>query len=137
MRAALNVYGDQTRKIWVADLFEGLPKPDGRYQQDEGDIHWTISELAISLDVVKENFPDTACWMSACVFSRAGSRTRYRQRRLSDWQSYGWMAICTHPLWTLSRASIRNSHPVVMPSSMITRLKRAEKQSPTSANGIK
>jgi O-methyltransferase len=34
MRAALNVYGDQVRKIWVADSFEGLPKPDGRYQQD-------------------------------------------------------------------------------------------------------
>src|SRR5262249_40597628 len=56
MRAALNVYGDQTRKIWVADSFEGLPKPDGRYHQDEGDIHWTMSPLAISLDQVKDNF---------------------------------------------------------------------------------
>jgi O-methyltransferase len=56
MRATLNVHGDQTRKIWVADSFEGLPKPDGRYQQDEGDLHWTHSELAISLDQVKANF---------------------------------------------------------------------------------
>jgi O-methyltransferase len=56
MRAALNVYGDQNRKIWVADSFEGLPRPDGRYQQDEGDLHWTHSELVVSLDQVKANF---------------------------------------------------------------------------------
>lgn len=57
MRAALNAYGDRTRKIWVADSFEGLPRPDGRYQQDEGDIHWTFSHtLAVSLDQVKANF---------------------------------------------------------------------------------
>jgi O-methyltransferase len=57
MRAALNAYGDQTRNIWVADSFEGLPKPDGRYQQDDDDLLWTMSHtLAISLDQVKANF---------------------------------------------------------------------------------
>jgi len=56
MRAALKAYKDDTRQVWVADSFEGLPKPDGRYQQDKGDPHWTFSELAISLDEVKENF---------------------------------------------------------------------------------
>lgn len=57
MRAALNAYGDASRKVWVADSFEGLPKPDGRYSQDEGDLHWTASHtLAISLDQVKANF---------------------------------------------------------------------------------
>jgi O-methyltransferase len=57
MRGALNAYGDQTRNIWVADSFEGLPRPDGRYQQDEGDLHWTMSHtLAVSLDQVKANF---------------------------------------------------------------------------------
>lgn len=57
MRAALNAYGDRTRKIWVADSFEGLPKPDGRYGQDEGDIFWKFkSTLGISLDQVKSNF---------------------------------------------------------------------------------
>jgi O-methyltransferase len=51
MRAALNTYGDQTRKVWVADSFEGLPKPDDCYLQDEGDILWTFSHtLAVSLD---------------------------------------------------------------------------------------
>jgi O-methyltransferase len=57
MRAALNVYGDQTRRIWVADSFEGLPKPDGLYQQDEGDLGWMLNHtLAVSLDQVKANF---------------------------------------------------------------------------------
>jgi hypothetical protein len=57
MRAALRAYMDNTRQVWVADSFEGLPKPDGRYQQDEGDLHCTMShELAISLDQVKSNF---------------------------------------------------------------------------------
>jgi hypothetical protein len=57
MRAALNVYGDQTRRIWVADSFEGLPKPDGRYQQDKGDLFWIFNHaLAVPLAQVKANF---------------------------------------------------------------------------------
>jgi O-methyltransferase len=57
MRAALNAFGDAERKVWVADSFAGLPAPDGRYQQDEGDTHWKMSHvLAITLDDVKANF---------------------------------------------------------------------------------
>jgi O-methyltransferase len=57
MRAALQAYGDTTRRVWVADSFEGLPKPDGRYDQDKGDRHWKKSDfLGVSLDQVKANF---------------------------------------------------------------------------------
>ena len=57
MRAVLKVYGDQTRLVWVADSFQGLPKPDGRYHQDAGDRHWEMSHtLGISLEQVKSNF---------------------------------------------------------------------------------
>jgi O-methyltransferase len=57
MRALLKVYGDQTRLVWVADSFEGLPKPDGRYQQDEGDRFWEINHtLAVPLEQVQANF---------------------------------------------------------------------------------
>jgi len=57
MRALLKVYGDQTRLVWVADSFEGLPKPDGRYQQDEGDRFWELSHtLAVSVEQVQANF---------------------------------------------------------------------------------
>ncbi len=57
VRAALNAYADQSRTVWAADSFEGLPRPDARYQQDEGDLHWTANHtLAVSLDQVKANF---------------------------------------------------------------------------------
>lgn len=57
MRAALDAYADKTRHVWVVDSFEGLPKPDGRYRQDDGDPHWTKgATLAISLDEVQTNF---------------------------------------------------------------------------------
>jgi O-methyltransferase len=57
MRAALQAYDDNSRTVWAADSFEGLPKPDGRYSQDSGDRHWKKSEvLGIPLDQVKANF---------------------------------------------------------------------------------
>jgi O-methyltransferase len=57
MRAALEAYGDTSRQVWVADSFEGLPKPDGRHEADKGDRHWKKSDiLGVSLDQVKANF---------------------------------------------------------------------------------
>jgi O-methyltransferase len=57
MRAALRAYGDGAREVWVADSFAGLPKPDGRYEQDAGDRHWKKSDvLGVSLERVKANF---------------------------------------------------------------------------------
>lgn len=57
MRAVLKAHGDATRTVWVADSFQGLPKPDGRFAQDRGDSHWRFQNiLAVSLDEVKENF---------------------------------------------------------------------------------
>jgi O-methyltransferase len=56
MRGYLAVYDLPERNVWVADSFEGLPKPS--LAQDEG---WDFSAaempiLAVSLDEVKENF---------------------------------------------------------------------------------
>lgn len=57
MRAILKVYGDTTRKVWVADSFEGLPEPDPtKYPADAGDLHYTQGQLAVSLEQVKSNF---------------------------------------------------------------------------------
>ncbi|MBU5673883.1 TylF/MycF family methyltransferase [Paenibacillus brevis] len=45
------------RNIWVADSFEGLPKPElERYPQDAGDIHHTYNFLRVSLEEVQNNF---------------------------------------------------------------------------------
>lgn len=57
MRAMLKAFGDTTRTVWVADSFEGLPRPNAAdYPEDEGDIHHTHPELAVDLETVKENF---------------------------------------------------------------------------------
>jgi O-methyltransferase len=56
MRAILLAYGDLTRTVWVADSFQGLPKPNPDYPADREDGLWTKTELAVSLDEVKANF---------------------------------------------------------------------------------
>jgi len=57
MRAILKVYGIEDRIVWVADSFEGLPRPDEeKYPKDRGDGHHTISYLAVSLEEVQKNF---------------------------------------------------------------------------------
>jgi O-methyltransferase len=56
MRGALDAFGDAQRIVWAADSFQGLPRPDVRHQADAGDRHWTVPELAVSLDEVKDNF---------------------------------------------------------------------------------
>jgi O-methyltransferase len=57
MRGVLAAHGATDRTVWVADSFEGLPKPDAeRYPADEGDDHWTRPELAVSLEQVQANF---------------------------------------------------------------------------------
>ena len=53
MRAALQVYGDTERSVWVADSFEGLPSPDYRLNPNLG---WEQGEMSASLEEVKENF---------------------------------------------------------------------------------
>jgi O-methyltransferase len=57
MRALLKEANITDRNVWVADSFEGLPKPDeDKYTADKGDRHHKYKELAISLDEVKSNF---------------------------------------------------------------------------------
>lgn len=48
---------NEKRKVYVADSFQGLPQPNVElYPQDEGDIHYSYPELAVSVEKVKENF---------------------------------------------------------------------------------
>jgi len=57
MRAVLKAYEDERRVVWLADSFQGLPKPDAAtYPQDAGDVHWNYGELAISRRQVEDNF---------------------------------------------------------------------------------
>jgi O-methyltransferase len=57
MRALLKANGVTDRTVWVADSFAGLPKPDpGKYPADSGDVHYLISDLAVSLEQVQSHF---------------------------------------------------------------------------------
>jgi Macrocin-O-methyltransferase (TylF) len=56
MRAVLKAF-DDPRTVWVADSFQGLPRPDPeRYPVDRGDSHWEKQVLAVPLETVQANF---------------------------------------------------------------------------------
>jgi len=57
MKALLKAANDTQRVVWVADSFQGLPKPDGeKYSADKNDKHYIHNELAISMETVRYNF---------------------------------------------------------------------------------
>ena len=57
MRAILAAYGVTDRKVFVADSFEGLPKPDPTlYPQDEGADYYKHEILSVSKEEVEANF---------------------------------------------------------------------------------
>jgi hypothetical protein len=57
MRAVLAAHGVADRRVYVADSFEGLPRPDAeRYPADRGDRLFRFDELAVSEAEVRRNF---------------------------------------------------------------------------------
>ncbi|MBU2618133.1 MAG: TylF/MycF family methyltransferase [Proteobacteria bacterium] len=57
MKAVLSAYEENERTVFVADSFEGLPKPDAtNFPADKGDSHHTENFLAVSQENVEENF---------------------------------------------------------------------------------
>ena len=57
MRAVLAAFQVSDRRVFVADSFEGLPKPDeGKHPADEGDRFHVHSFLSVSEEEVADNF---------------------------------------------------------------------------------
>jgi O-methyltransferase len=57
MRGVLKAYGEMTRRVWVADSFQGVPPPDpAKYPADAGDTFHKATGLAVGLEQVKHNF---------------------------------------------------------------------------------
>ena len=57
MRAVLEAYPHEERKVYLADSFEGLPAPDvANYPVDRGDLHHKYNYLAVSQQEVENNF---------------------------------------------------------------------------------
>lgn len=55
-RATLRAWGDETRRVFVADSFEGLPPPSGDFPQDASSELHLQENLAVSLETVQANF---------------------------------------------------------------------------------
>lgn len=57
MKAVLAANNVKDRKIFVADSFKGLPKPDDKkYPADKGDKFYSEPYLAVSMEEVENNF---------------------------------------------------------------------------------
>ena len=57
MKAILSVFNINNKIVWVADSFEGLPKPNKeKYIEDINDTLYKYKELKVSLQEVKDNF---------------------------------------------------------------------------------
>lgn len=69
MRAVLFAYGIKTRRVWIADSFEGLPLPNAaRYPADEHDTFYTYEDLSVSMEEVKRNFEKYGLFDGQLVF---------------------------------------------------------------------
>ena len=56
-KGVFNAHGQTNRNVWLADSFEGLPKPDtALYPDDAGDEHYKLDFLRVGVEEVKENF---------------------------------------------------------------------------------
>lgn len=68
MAGALQALGAQGRRIWLADSFQGLPKPSGAYESDVlGTPFWKFQELAVTEEEVTENFKKYGLWRPECI----------------------------------------------------------------------
>jgi O-methyltransferase len=57
MKANLHAWGDTKRTVWLADSFQGLPKPNpDLYPADKGDDLHTKTFLMVGVDQVRHNF---------------------------------------------------------------------------------
>lgn len=56
MRGVLVAYKIGDRRVFVADSFEGLPKPDTKYPRDKDDTLYTYRFLSVSKEEVEKNF---------------------------------------------------------------------------------
>jgi O-methyltransferase len=76
MRAFLEAYQDRTRNVWVADSFEGLPKPkEHQYAADRGSTLWASEYLAVSQEEVERNF---------AIYGLLDDRVRFLKGFFSD-----------------------------------------------------
>lgn len=57
----LLTYFNSDKIVYVADSFEGLPKPDPKYLHDKDDYHHNIDFLSVDLETVQANLEKFNC----------------------------------------------------------------------------
>ena len=84
MRAVLAAYGDETRSVWLADSFAGVPRPDTEnYKADKGlrldplRAYWACRKLKS-----RRISSAMGCSTTVSAFFLAGSKTRCTMPRL-------------------------------------------------------
>jgi O-methyltransferase len=69
MRGNLKAWGDTTRKVWVADSFEGLPAPNEKdFPADAGQVFHEQKGLSVGEQVVRNNFERYGLYDDQVVF---------------------------------------------------------------------
>ncbi len=56
IRGVLSAYGIADRRVYCADTFAGLPRPDAKFPADKRDRLYLFRELVVSEETVKRNF---------------------------------------------------------------------------------
>lgn len=86
MRAVLAAYGIDDRRIFVADSFEGLPKPEtGKYPSDKGDRHHIFKPyLAVPQEEVEDNFRKYGLLDNQVVFLKGWFRDTLPQAPIEE-----------------------------------------------------
>lgn len=63
MAGVLHAFGARDRRVWLADSFQGLPRPSGAYEADVlGTPFWKFQELAVTEEEVVANFKKYGLW---------------------------------------------------------------------------
>ena len=85
MRGILAAHGMTDRKVFVADSFQGLPKPDPAYPVDNG-AEWHLHpKLAVSRAQVEANFARYGLLDAQVVFLEGWFMRRCPARRWRRW----------------------------------------------------
>ncbi len=104
MKAVLAAYGITDRTVWVADSFAGLPEPDIlKYPEDTGDVHHTISLLAVSCSQVKANFEKYGLLDNQVRFLEGWFRDTLPAASNGASCCESSMEICTNQPWTVGK----------------------------------
>ena len=97
MRGILAAHGVDSRSVWVADSFQGLPEPEPASTPPTRRIR-TIRSRSFGYRLTKsaKTLNATACSIARSDFCRDGSRIRCPQPPSNGLRCCGWTVICIH-----------------------------------------